>query len=47
MSPPMVASAVQFLSLMAEQKHTMNIVLTGIEKSPVFGALKAKIQAEA
>jgi ABC-type enterobactin transport system permease subunit len=43
----MVVSAVQFLSLMAEQKHTMKIVLTGIEKSPVFGALKAKIQAEA
>jgi ABC-type enterobactin transport system permease subunit len=42
-----VASAVQFLSIMAEKEHTMNIVLTGIEKSPVFGALKAKILAEA
>jgi hypothetical protein len=32
---------------MAEKEHTMSIVLTGIEKSPVFGALKAKILAEA
>jgi hypothetical protein len=47
MSPPVVASAVHFLSIMAEKEQTMNIVLTGIEKSPVLRALKAKILAEA
>jgi hypothetical protein len=47
MSPPIAASAVQFLSIMAEKEHTTVIALTGIDKSPVFGALKAKILAEA
>jgi hypothetical protein len=46
-SPQIVASAVHFLSIMAEKEHTMSIALTGIEESPVFGALKAQILAEA
>jgi hypothetical protein len=42
-----VASAVQFLSIMAKKEHTTNNVLTGIEKLPAFGAQHTKILAEA
>jgi hypothetical protein len=38
---------VRFLSIMAASEQPMKIVLKEIEKSPVFGALKAKILAEA